>query len=194
MEMETGVGEHGEGMGRKPASYEDLEALPPHVVGEIIAGELYVSPRPASLHARACARLAMLMAPFDLGERGPGGWVILFEPELHFGQDVLVPDLAGWRHERMPVFPRTAAFTLAPDWACEVRSPSTATLDRKGKPPVYARAGVNHLWLLDPEERTLEVFQLGGERYEPLGTYRGDIRVRATPLEAIELNLALLWA
>ena len=181
-------------MGRKPASYEDLEALSPHVVGEIAAGELYVSPRPASLHARACARLAMLMAPFDVGERGAGGWVILFKPELHFGQDVLVPDLAGWRHERMPVFPRTAAFSLASDWVCEVHSPSTARLDRKVKPPVYAREGVNHLWLLDPEERTLEELQLGGEHYEPVGTYRGNVRVRATPFDAIELDLALLWA
>lgn len=193
MEMETGVGEHGEGMGHKPASYADLEALPPHVVGELIAGELYVSPRPASLHARACSRLAMLLGPFDVGERGPGGWVILFEPELHLGEDVLVPDLAGWRQERMPVFPRTAAFTLAPDWACEVLSPSTATLDRKVKPPVYARAGVSHLWRVDPEERTLEIFRLEGGGYAPPAIYRGDARVRASPFEEIELNLALLW-
>jgi Uma2 family endonuclease len=136
----------------------------------------------------------MQLAPLGLGAQEPEGWVILFEPELHFGQDVLVPDLAGWRYERMPVFPRTAAFTLAPDWVCEVRSPSTATLDRKGKPPVYARAGVNQLWMLDPEERTLEVLQVGGEHYEPVGTYRGNVRVRATPFDAIELDLALLWA
>src|SRR4051812_38700501 len=112
--METGMGveEYGEVMGRKPATYADLEALPPHVVGEIIAGELHVSPRPAAPHAMAASRLGgELMSPFDRGRDGPGGWIILDEPELHFGEDVLVPDLAGWRRERMPQPPRTAAFT-----------------------------------------------------------------------------------
>ncbi len=131
MEMETGVGEHGEGMGRKPASYADLEALPETVVGELIAGELYVSPRPAVLHAVASSRLgALLSSRFDIGDAGPGGWFILDEPELHLGGDAVVPDLAGWRRERLPALPRTAAFTLAPDWVCEVLSPSTETLER----------------------------------------------------------------
>ncbi len=189
-----GVGEHGEVMGRKPATYADLEALPEHVVGELIAGELHVSPRPAAPHTVAASRLGGgLSGPFDEGRSGPGGWIILDEPELHFSEDVLVPDLAGWRRERMPRPPRTAAFTLAPDWVCEVLSPSTAALDRGIKLPVYRREGVRHVWLMDPEARTLEVFRLEGGRYVLLVTHMGLARVRAEPFEALELDLSFLW-
>ncbi|HYO51810.1 Uma2 family endonuclease [Archangium sp.] len=181
-------------MGREPATYADLEALPEDVVGEIIGGELHVSPRPAAPHTVAASVLGVeLGGPFHRGRGGPGGWVLLDEPELHLGQDVLVPDLAGWRRERMPRAPRTAAFTLAPDWVCEVLSPSTATLDRAAKLPVYAREGVRHVWFLDPEARMLEVFRLEGVRYSLLVTHTGTARVRAEPFEALELELAALW-
>ncbi|HEX8434390.1 Uma2 family endonuclease [Archangium sp.] len=181
-------------MERKPATYADLEALPEHVVGEIVAGELHVSPRPAGPHTVAASVLAFeLGGPFHRGRGGPGGWVLLIEPELHLGQDVLVPDLAGWRRERMPRVPRTPAFTLAPDWVCEVRSPSTARWDREAKLPVYAREGVRHVWFLDPEARTLEVFRLDGARYSPRATHTGTGRVRAEPFESLELELAALW-
>ncbi|HYI00816.1 Uma2 family endonuclease [Hyalangium sp.] len=181
-------------MGRKPATYADLEALPANVVGELVAGELYSSPRPASRHALVSSLLGVkLGGPFHLGEGGPGGWVILDEPELRLREDVLVPDLAGWRRERMPVFPDTGAFHLAPDWACEVLSPSTAWLDRNVKLPVYAREEVHHVWLVDPEARTLEVFRLEGGRYALLGQHEPGGLVRAEPFEALELELALLW-
>ncbi|MBN1205746.1 MAG: Uma2 family endonuclease [Myxococcaceae bacterium] len=181
-------------MGRKPASYADLEALPPNVVGELIAGELYVSPRPAFPHAVAASRLGIKIGgPFDLGEGGPGGWLILYEPELHLGDDVLVPDVAGWRRERMPVIPRSAAVNLAPDWVCEVLSPSTAGLDRNVKLRVYAREGVSHLWLVDPGKRTLEVLRLEEGRYSLLGLYEGKARVRVEPFEVLEWELAVLW-
>jgi hypothetical protein len=92
---------------KRRATYEDLETVPPHCVGEIVDGELYVSPRPASPQGRAASRLGMLLGgPFDLGEGGPGGWLIVDEPELHLGNDALVPDLAGWRRERMPEMPQ----------------------------------------------------------------------------------------
>lgn len=194
METETGVEQHRGAMGHKPPTYADLEALPDHVVGELIAGKLHVSPRPASPHTVAASVLGFeLGGPFHRGRGGPGGWLLLDEPELHLGQDVLVPDLAGWRRERMPRAPRAAAFTLAPDWVCEVLSPSTATLDRAGKLPVYAREGVRHVWLLDPEARMLEVFRLEGARYSLLVTHTGMARVRAEPFEALELELAALW-
>jgi Uma2 family endonuclease len=194
METETGVEKYRGVMERKPATYADLEALPEHVVGELIAGELHVSPRPASPHTVAASVLGMALGgPFHLGQGGPGGWVLLDEPELHLGQDVLVPDLAGWRRERMPRPPRTAAFTLAPDWVCEVLSPSTARLDRALKLPVYAREGVRHVWFLDPEVRMLEVFRLEGARYSLLLTHTGTARVRSEPFEALELELAALW-
>jgi Uma2 family endonuclease len=194
MDMMVGVGESGEGMERKPASYADLEALPDNLVGEIVAGTLYASPRPAMPHALASSRLGSeLGGPFDRGRGGPGGWFIIDEPELHFGEDVLVPDVAGWRRERMPAVPRTAALTLAPDWVCEVLSPSTTSLDRSAKLPVYARERVRHVWLMDPVARTLEVFRLDGEHYTLLVTHAGPVRVRAEPFEAIELELTFLW-
>ncbi|HYO74236.1 MAG TPA: Uma2 family endonuclease [Archangium sp.] len=181
-------------MGRERATYADLEALPDHVVGELIDGELYASPRPASPHGVAAFALSTeIGGPFQRGRGGPGGWRFLFEPELHLGQDVLVPDLAGWRRERMPQMPHTVGFTLAPDWVCEVISPSTARLDRKVKLPVYAREGIQHVWLGDPKARTLEVLRLDGTNYSPLATHTGTARVRAEPFEALELELAALW-
>ncbi|MFY2556128.1 Uma2 family endonuclease [Corallococcus terminator] len=179
---------------KRPATYEDLLALPENMVGQIIDGELIAMPRPANPHAKASSSLqGELYGPFQRGRGGPGGWWSLVEPELHFGQDVLVPDLAGWRRERMPEVPNAPYFTLAPDWVCEVLSPSTASLDRVKKKRIYAREGVGHLWLLDPTERTLEVLRLEGGRWVELGTYGGDELVRAEPFEVLELELGILW-
>jgi Uma2 family endonuclease len=133
------------------------------------------------------------MGPFHRGRGGPGGWRILFEPQLRLGEDILVPDLAGWRRERLPESPRAVSITLAPDWACEVLSPSTEAGDRGEKLPLYAREGVRHVWLVDPDVRTLEVFRLEGTRYSLLATHAHDARVRAEPFEALELELAALW-
>jgi Uma2 family endonuclease len=192
-------GLHSEDMSDRPprreASFEDLEDVPPHRVGEIVDGELYVSPRPSPRHSRATIRLAQELRPFDRkqGTEGPGGWVILFEPELHLGRNALVPDLAGWRRERLPEIPDEAALTLAPDWVCEVLSPSTEALDRARKMGVYAREEVKHLWLVDPRPRMLEVYRLERGRWVRLEAYEGDATVRAEPFEAIELRLGSLW-
>ena len=194
METEMGVGEHGKGMERKPATYADLEALPADRVGELIDGTLYSSPRPAAPHAAVSSRLGgELYQPFERGSGGPGGWILLDEPELHFDGDVLVPDLAGWRLERMPRVPRVAAITLAPDWVCEVLSPSTRALDRTAKLPLYARERVRHVWLMDPDACTLEVFRLDGAHYVLRAVHSGPAVVRAEPFEALELKLAILW-
>jgi Uma2 family endonuclease len=194
MRTETGVEEQGRIMGREPATYADLEALPDNVVGELIAGELYASPRPPCPQTVAASVLLIEVgSAFHRGRGSPGSWAILHGPELHLGSDVLVPDLAGWRRERMPRVPRTPAFTLAPDWVCEVLSPSTARLDRAAKLPVYAREGVKHVWLVDPEARMLEVFRLEGAHYSLRVTHTGADRVRAEPFEALELELAALW-
>lgn len=181
------------------ATYADLEAVPPNKVAEIIDGILHVFPRPAPPHTRARSRLGMkLGGPFDLGDGGPGGWHILDEPELHFGprdaEDDLVPDLAGWRIERMPKLPRTAYFTLAPDWVCEVLSRRTETTDRVDKMPIYAREGVKHAWLIHPIRRSLEVFRLDSDgRWKLTGVHKDADRVRAAPFEELELDLSLLW-
>ena len=176
------------------ATYADLVALPEHVVGEIIAGELVVSPRPAPRHAQASAILTGdLTQPFGRGRGGPGGWWILDEPELHLGGDVLVPDLAGWRRERLPALPEAAYFDLAPDWVCEVLSPGTARLDRSRKLPIYAREKVAHVWLVDPIARTLEIYRLEGASWLLLATHGGDEHVRAEPFAAVELEIAGWW-
>ncbi len=182
------------GAAKSRATYEDLLDVPANLVAELIDGVLHTSPRPASRHARAASRLGVdLGGPFDRGRGGPGGWIILDEPELHLGGDALVPDLAGWRRTRMPELPDTAAFTLAPDWVCEVLSPSTAALDRAEKLPIYAREGVGFAWLIDPVAKLLEAFRLDGGRWVVLGTWRDEARVRVEPFEAIEVELAALW-
>ena len=180
----------------KPASYQDILALPDNVIGEILDGELHVSPRPAPRHALAGSALAEeLGPPFKRGRGGPGGWMILRAIELHLGRDVLVPDLAGWRRERMPEVPVDLAyFVLAPDWVAEVLSPSTVALDRGRKLALYARAQVAHVWLVDPIAQTLEVLRLDGETYRLMQVASGADRVRAEPFDAIELGLDVLWA
>jgi Putative restriction endonuclease len=179
---------------KRRATYDDLLAVPEHRVAEIVAGDLHVSPRPASRHALASSRLGSgLGPPFDRGDGGPGGWWILDEPELHLDEDVLVPDLAGWRRERMPDFPDAPAFTVVPDWVCEVASPSTERLDRAKKMPAYARVGVANVWIINPDARTLEVYRLVDGRWLLLATYEGESAVRAEPFDAVELELAPLW-
>ena len=182
----------------RPATYDDLRKLPEHVVGEIVGGELFASPRPAAPHALASSAIGGdLNGPFGRrpgGPGGPGGWWILDEPELHLGGDVLVPDLAGWRRERLPRIADTIAFTLAPDWLCEVLSPSTARLDRLRKLPRYAEAGVAHVWLVDPIARTVEVYQLEGGRWVLLGPHGDETEpVRIPPFCEIAIDLSRWW-
>ncbi len=180
---------------RRDARYEDLLALPEHMVGEILLGELHTHPRPAPRHARAYSALGgHLGGSFDWGADGPGGWWIMDEPEVHLADDLLVPDLAGWRRERLPTLPETAWFEVAPDWVCAILSPSTARTDRAIKMPIYAREGVPYLWLVDPDARTLEIYQLHANcHWLLLDTLKEDDAVRQPPFDAFELPLASLW-
>ena len=179
---------------KKDATYTDLCAVPDNFVAEILGGELYAPPRPASPHGHAAGALGIkLGGPFQYGENGPGGWWFHPEPELHFGSDVVVPDIAGWRRERMPTVPNVAYFTQAPDWLCEVLSPSTEAIDRRKKLPIYACAGVAHVWLVEPLQETLEVLRLESQRWSLIATHEADAKVRAEPFDAIELALRALW-
>jgi len=181
---------------RHHATYEDLRNVPEPLVAELIEGDLYTSPRPAVPHARVASALGQDLRSFDqppVGPGVPGGWWILDEPELHFGADVLVPDLAGWRRERLPALPDAPAFTLAPDWVCEVVSPTTGALDRTRKMPVYARERIAHLWLIDPRTRTLEVYRLEGGRWIVASTHGGAGPARAEPFEAVDLDMRRWW-
>ena len=181
---------------RKQATYTDLLQVPERFVAEIIDGALTTAPRPSFPHARAVSIISRQLDPFDRGTGGPdgpGGWWILFEPELHLGADILVPDIAGWRRERMPVLEDVPYSELAPDWVCEVVSPSTGRNDRVLKMPIYAREQVGHLWLVDLGLRTLEVYGLEAPRWVVLSTHGGNETVRAEPFEAIEMDLGRWW-
>jgi Uma2 family endonuclease len=182
------------GLAKRPASYEDLLKVPDHLVAEILEGELYTTPRPAVPHAVAASALGSeLGGPFHQGRGGPGGWWILFEPELHFGSDVVVPDLAGWTRTRVPQLPNVAAMTIAPDWVCEILSPSTEALDRVPKLRIYGRESVSHVWFVNPRTYTLEVLRLEQTRWVVAATHDGDVSVRVEPFEAIALDLFRLW-
>ena len=179
---------------RRPATYADIEALPPNVVGEILHGVLHTHPRPAPRHARAASTLGVeLGGPFDRGRGGPGGWIILDEPELHLGPHVVVPDLAGWRRERLPKLPDTAFFEIPPDWVGEILPPSTARADRTDKLAIYAAYKVAHAWYVDPDQRTLEVFALAGDKWLIAATFKDADPVAGPPFEAHTFGLDGLW-
>lgn len=182
--------------GIAPDVLEAYRSAPDNVVAEVVDGELSLMPRPKPRHARAASRMAnMLGGSFDPGDVDASGWVILAEPELHLGRgpDIVDPDLAGWRRERLPEMPEDAAIRVPPDWVCEFLSDSTEALDRGKKRRIYRREGVGHLWLCDPRIKTLEVYRLENGRWAELDTFEGDAKVRAEPFEVIELDLARLW-
>lgn len=182
------------GLAKRAATYEDLIAVPDNLVAEMVDGELYATPRPAMPHALAASALGSeLGGPFQQARGGPGGWWIIYEPELHLGSDVLVPDFGGWRRSRVPVIPDAAAMTVAPDWVCEILSPSTEALDRVAKLRVYAREGVGHAWLINPGAQTLEVLRLENGHWVVAATYDGDASVAAEPFDAVPLDLFRLW-
>jgi Uma2 family endonuclease len=186
---------------KKPATYEDLMQVPEHQVAEIVNGELVVSPRPASRHANASSRLGVALGPFDRDPGGdePGGWLFLDEPELHLGaggRQVVVPDLAGWRRERLPELPDAPWIDIVPDWLCEVASPSTARHDSIVKSAIYLDAGVRWLWLVTPLTETIEVFEKSPDqaRWTLVTTAVGPEPRRLAPFEALTLDVARLWS
>ena len=170
-----------------------LAGLPENQTGEIVDGQLIVTPRPGGRHLRASTRIAGELDRAVGGLSGPAGWIILAEPELHLGEDALVPDVAGWRTTRMPTVPDVATFALVPDWICEVLSPSTARLDRAQKLLRYAEHGVEYAWLVDPRELTLEVYERHSAAWLLTAVHEGPARVRAKPFAEIELDLARWW-
>ncbi|MDX9724530.1 MAG: Uma2 family endonuclease [Myxococcota bacterium] len=185
------------------ATYQDVLDAPEHLVAELVGGELQTSPRPAIPHASASSELgAELLMAFGRGRGGPGGWWILDEPELHLGEDVLVPDVAGWRRERLPAMPRTGHLSLAPDWVCEVSSPSTHRFDRLVKMPVYLREQVGFVWLVDPMARYIEAFQLSpaslisgveGHTWSLCGRWGDETQARIPPFDAVALDVTAWW-
>lgn len=182
--------------------YAQIEALPPNLRGEIIDGQLYAMSRPTAAHGAVCLEAMMALRPYQAPAPeggGVGGWLFQIEPELHlasetFGIDIVVPDIAGWRRERLPKFPRTGYVPIAPDWVCEVLSPSTASQDKGPKRRIYHKSGVSHLWLLDPTKRTLEAQRRAGDFWVRVGVWRGDVSAHVEPFDGIEIDLARCWA
>lgn len=180
---------------KKPATYEDLYNIPENMTGEIIDGELIVSPRPSRKHTIASSFLGgEIIPPYCHGRGGgPGGWIIIIEPEIGLGQDILVPDLAGWKAERFPRSENHNWISVPPDWVCEVLSPTTASNDRVKKMRVFARHDIPYTWLIDPGLMTLEVFKLESGRWFLLEAFAGNEKVRAAPFQEVEIDLGLLW-
>ena len=178
----------------RPATYADLEAVPPHLVAEILFGRLVTHPRPAPRHGGAASVLGMITGnAYQLGINGPGGWIFVDEPELHLGAHTAVPDIAGWRMERFSQPPDKAYFEITPDWICEALSPSTEKYDKGDKRKIYATHGVGHLWFVDPRVKSLEVFARQDQNWLLTHTFFDDDEVNAPPFDALTFKLGLLW-
>ncbi len=175
-------------------NYEDILALPDNMVGEIINGRLEVQPRPSPKHALTSSALGVEIGTlFHGGVGGTDGWWILDEPELHLDGHILVPDLAGWRKQRMPKLPDTAWFEIVPDWICEVLSPATAKIDRSEKMPIYATLNVQYLWLIDPILQTLETYQLQDGHWLLQDSLKDEDQVCSLPFSEHTFPLSNLW-
>jgi len=181
----------------KPTLYEYLDSLPEGVTGELLEGQLHTQPRPSMPHGITSSSLGdELLGPFQKGRDGPGGWWIVDEPEIHFvlNIEVTVPDLAGWRHEHMPVPTTSHRIQVVPDWICEIFSPSTKSKDREVKMPLYARYSVPYAWLIDPIEHVLEAYRLDAGAWHEIGRFVGTDRIAVPPFEAVSIDLESLWA
>lgn len=181
---------------KRGATYRDLLDAPEHKVAEIIAGELHLSPRPGGPATSVASNIfSDLAPPFSRGRGGPGDWIILFEPEIHVGDDIVAPDLAGWRRDRLQLVPDAAFISVTPDWVCEVLSPSTERFDRAFKLPLYSQWGIKHVWLVHPRHRTLEIYRLhSGGMWTLVAVYEDQDHVRAEPFDSVELDLGVWWA
>ena len=180
---------------RNRAIYDDLYTIPENMTGEIIDGDLIVTPRPRRTHVHTASILSSeLIQPFYFGRGGgPGGWIIYTEPEIELGEHVLVPDLAGWRKERLSILSESASISVPPDWICEIPSPSTARTDKVRKMPIYGEFGVSHIWLVDPLAKTLDAFRLESGKWLLVGSFAEDDKVRVEPFHEVEIELGSLW-
>jgi Uma2 family endonuclease len=181
----------------KLATYGDLLALPSDVRAEVLAGEIVTSPAPLPRHSHVQGSARRFIGgPFqdDDGRGGPGGWWIFVEVDVALGRhDIVRPDLAGWRKERLPRPGPTRPIEVAPDWVCEILSRTTAARDRVQKRNLYARAGVPFYWLIDPEARVLEALALREGGWVETGVFDETSLARIPPFDAIELEVSRLF-
>jgi Uma2 family endonuclease len=181
----------------KLATYDDLLGLQEDVRAEVIAGQILVAPSPLPRHSRAQRVLGRFVGgPYDDddGRGGPGGWWIFIEVDVQLGShDIVRPDLAGWRRTRLPHPGAMRPIDVAPDWVCEVISPSAAARDRVIKRDLYARHRIPHYWLVDPEARTLEALELTGDRWVEIGAWDETASARIAPFADVELEVGRLF-
>jgi Uma2 family endonuclease len=179
-----------------PATRADLDALPEHIKGELIDGVLYAMTRPRGQHQNVSGLIhADLVNPFQRGRGGPGGWWILVEPGIELpGAPEVAPDIAGWKRERLAELPKERSIDLAPDWVCEVLSPTTRGYHFLVKRQVYLRAGVPFLWEVDLEAETITVLQLEGGRWVVLGSFSRERDARVAPFDATPLDVTSWWS
>jgi Uma2 family endonuclease len=176
---------------KKNAKYADLYTIPDTWVGEIIHGDLYAFPRPRTMHSRALTRLMQALLRYD-DDDSADGWIILYDVEIWFGKNLLVPDVCGWRRSKLPELPDVATMKLAPDWVCEGLSPSTFRLDKGPKREIYAKGGVGHLWFADPGLHSIDVFALERKSYKFVRSAGGDDKIALAPFPHA-IDLAKLW-
>jgi Uma2 family endonuclease len=175
--------------------YEQWLELPDNITGEIISGNLIASPRPGPKHANVSSSLNVKVGgPYHHGDSGgPGGWLILFEPEIHINDDIVVPDFAGWKRERLSSPPDEPYFSVVPDWVCEILSPGSVKIDRVVKQQLYLNWSVNHYWIIDPILKSVEVLERSGAHWVIKGIYSENNKMRAVPFDSIEIDLSSLW-
>jgi Uma2 family endonuclease len=180
----------------RPATLADLLAIPePERFHELIEGVLVDKDAASGKHGEAQLSLAILLRPFRRGGAGggPGGWIFATEVEVRFdAENVLRPDVVGWRRERLPELPAEVPITVIPDWICEVLSTNRAN-DLVPKKRIYHRHQVANYWVIDPDAEMLTVYRHAPEGYlEALVAVRGET-VRAEPFEARELAVGVLF-
>ncbi len=176
---------------KRNATLADWETVPDGESAQLIDGTLYITSRPNIHHAIAITYLIGALHP-HLRDKSKG-WVLLFEPALRFGSNLLIGDIAGWRRDRLPVIPRGDKWIeTPPDFVCEALSPSTAKIDRGRKREIYAKAKVGHIWFIDPLNQTLEVLVLSKVVYNVVASAGGDDRAKFPPF-GVELDLSMLW-
>ncbi len=180
------------------ADYADLYSIPENMIGEIIDGELYAMPRPSPRHCNTASSLGIIIGYYyKIGMNGGiGGWWILDKPGIHFSdlkEDIMVPDISGWKKEKMPELPAETYFSVTPDWICEILSPATAAHDRKKKLPKYAKFGVSYFWIVDPANRTVEILKLKNGEYSVSAVYCEDDKMKAEPFTEILIDLKNIW-